>query len=661
MDNYKHIVLQFDQAQQPKFREVKSKNYVEFGEHNDYPNYLLNLYNESAKHGAIIKGKAGYIYGKGFEEVGNANSKGESWNAVLKKCIKDDEIYRGYYLQVIWNRAKQVSEVYHIEFSKVRVSADLQKFYVKNNWSDNREKMREYDAFNINNPYGSQIFYYKEYNPSSEIYPVASYQQALNYIECDIMVSRHLLGLANQSFTGTTLVNLNNGDPINEEHKGEVERGLLQKFTGDKGKRVVIMFNKSRENAAEILPLGTTTLTKEDFTNVNNLITQEIFAAHQCVSPTLFGIQTTGSLGSRNEIREAYEIFNNTYVSERQAEFETVFNKFISLKTGVKTELKIEPVQPLKFEFSEAIMAANLTQDEIRELMGKEPLQVGTVTSNGTVANNIPAIKPIAAESNDAIKNLTGRQYQNVMRIVRQFSTGKLNKEQATLMLKNGFGFSDADVNTFLGVDDNPTTEEFASQEDSFIMEFESCGDDASQYEVISKKPEREVNYFAEIKTLNQSQADVLDLITKDAKITPDVIGETLGLEKKLVERIISDLIDSSIIESKVTKIGNDAIIERNVLKPVSELGGKNSKSSTIYIRYTYEGPEDDRNRPFCKRMLELSKTKMWSRSDIEQISMRLGYSVWDRRGGWYTLPNTNEHRPYCRHDWISNIVTKKK
>jgi len=342
-------------------------------------------------------------------------------------------------------------------------------------------------------------------------------------------------------------------------------------------------------------------------------------------------------------------------------------------------------------------MSQNLSKDEIRELMGKEPLDQNVKTQAQIISDNINSLSPLVAnkvlesmtpdeirslaglipkaatdnsglpmeapiqQSNDAIKNLTGRQYQNVMRIVRQFSTGKLNKEQATLMLKNGFGFSDADVNTFLGVDDNPTTEDFASQEDSFIMEFESCGDDASEYEVISKKPEREVNYFAEIKTLNQSQADVLDLITKDAKITPDVIGETLGLEKKLVERIISDLIDSSIIESKVTKIGNDAIIERNVLKPVSELGGKNSKSSTIYIRYTYEGPEDDRNRPFCKRMLELSKTKMWSRSDIEQISMRLGYSVWDRRGGWYTLPNTNEHRPYCRHDWISNIVTKKK
>ena len=234
MDNYKHIVLAFDQAQQPKFTEKKSKGYVEFGKDNDYPKYLIDLYSESPKHGAIVKGKSNYIYGKGFEDAGVANSL-ESWNDILKKCIKDDELFRGYYLQVIWNRAKQVSEVYHIDFAKVRVSKDLQTFYVKNDWNDMREKPREYEAFNVNNPYGSQIFYYKEYNPVSEIYPLPSYYQGLNMIESDIKVSRHILGNANQGWVGTKLVNLNNGDPIGEENKGEVERDLLKKFTGSEG------------------------------------------------------------------------------------------------------------------------------------------------------------------------------------------------------------------------------------------------------------------------------------------------------------------------------------------------------------------------------------------------------------------------------------------
>lgn len=665
MDNYKHIVLAFDQAQQPKFTEKKSKGYVEFGKENNYPNYLIDLYSESPKHGAIVKGKTTYIYGKGFEEPGTANSL-ESWNDVLKKCIKDDELFRGYYLQVIWNRAKQISEVYHIDFAKVRVSKDLQTFYVKNDWLDMKEKVREYPAFNVNNPYGSQIFYYKEYNPISEVYPLPSYYQGLNYIESDIKVSRHILGNANQGWVGTKLVNLNNGDPIGEEIKGEVERDLLKKFTGSEGKRVVIMFNKSKDNAADILDLGTTMLTKEDFTNVNNLIQQEIFASHQVTSPVLFGIKTEGQLGARNEIRDAYEIFNNTYIQERQSELETIFTKFRNLK-GEQGEFVIQPVEPLKFEFTEAIIAANLTQDEIRELMGRKPLNAGQVTSDGSAAvkttNDVAEVK---AEMNDAIKNLTGRQYQNVMRIVRQFGNGKLSKAQASLMLKNGFGFTDSDINTFLGVDDDPLTDDEISKfsmnaDELLLQEFASCGSDRSLYSITET---RSFNGFE--MALNQLQADVLSLITKQPLIAPEVIAETLKKPLKDIESTISELVGNKIITEKKTLIGEDEVIRRYVNKPVSELPGKDSKVNNILIMYSYDWrvPASQRDyntsRPFCQKLMDLSLTKFWSRQDIENISKRVGYSVWDRCGGWWTMPD-GTHSYQCRHEWKANIVTRKQ
>lgn len=670
MDNYKHIVLQFDQAQQPKFREVKSKGWVEFGEKNDYPNYLLSLFNESPKHGAIVKGKCGYIYGKGFEQPGQANGK-DTWNDVMKKAIKDDELYRGYYLQCIWNRAKKLSEVYHLEFHKVRVSKDLQTFFVKNDWADYKEKPREYKAFNVNDPVGSQILYIKEYNPSSEVYPYPSYFQALNMIESDIEVSRHILGNAKQGWTGSKLINLNNGDPIGEENKGEVERGLLKKFTGDSGKRVVIMFNKSRDNAAEIVDLGTTMLTKEDFTNVNNLITQEIFASHQITSPVLFGIKSDGQLGARNEIRDAYQIFNNTYVQGRQQELEEIFTYLRNLK-GEAGEFKIQPVEPLNFEFSEAIMAANLTQDEIRELMGKEPLPKGQVTSDGSVAvqNEIQVDAAPYTSPNESIKNLSGRQYQNVMRIVRQFSTGKLTKAQASLMLKNGFNFTDKDVNDFLGIDDSPLTHDeiakFSMTNDERLFEaFAQHGESSKNYIVIDKKKVSEVSEydsFAEISSLNQLQANILNQISKQKAITPEVLADVLNVSKKLVEETIKDLVDNNYLKVNEKKIGTDIVIERELTAPISELQGKNpsKKVTEILIRYSYEWRVADNGNPsrkFCQRLLDLDR--FYSRSDIEQISMIMGYSVWDRCGGWWTEPD-GTHSPQCRHEWKANIVKRK-
>jgi hypothetical protein len=395
-------------------------------------------------------------------------------------------------------------------------------------------------------------------------------------------------------------------------------------------------------------------LTKEDFTNINNLIQQEIFACHQIVSPALMGIKTEGQLGSRTEIRDAYEIFNNTYVQERQEEFNTMFTQLRNLhgEIGVYT---IQPVEPLKFEFTESIMAQNLTQDEIRGLMGREPLQKTDVTADGSQA--LPE-QPLQANEN--IRNLSGRQYQNVMRIVRNFGNGKLTKAQASMMLKNGFGFTDADVNTFLGMDDDPMTEDeiqkFSMDEDErLVHEFSLCGSD--KFQSVDKR-----ECFSD--ELNQLEANVLDLITKDMNITPNVIASILKVTQDLVQDIIDNFVEIGVLSLAVSNINSTPSYK--VLKPVSELGGKNSKLTKAFIRYTYEwmaGFNDSdaaTSRPFCRKMMEMSQTKTWSRTDIESISARVGYSVWERRGGWYTNPSTDKPREYCRHRWVSKLYKEK-
>jgi hypothetical protein len=656
--NYHLVKVEFDQAQQPKFEEKKGKNYVEFGARNNYSNYLIELFGESPKHGAIVKGKVNYIYGKGFEDIQkNANTQGETWNQILKRSILDDELHGGYYLQVIYNTLGNIADIYHIEFQKVRASKDLSKFYIKDDWnlSDFKEKAREYNAFDPSNPVGAQILFVKQYNPKSDVYPLPSYFQGLNYIESDIQVSRHILGNAKHNFVATKLINFNNGLP-QEEEQAEVERDLKNKFSNSEGDRVVIAFNPSKENAIDIVNLGETSLTKEDFTNINNLIQQEIFSSHQITSPMLFGIKVEGQLGGRSEIRDAYQIFSNTYVNERQQAHEETFTKLMNL-AGIPGEHTITPVEPLGFEFSEQVMSANMTRDEIREKLGLAPENAPT-TPGG-------ASQPVAA-ANDSIKNLSGRQYQNVMRIVRQFGNGKINKQQAALMLKSGFGFSDADVDTFLGVDDDPATEEaFADMQDDLLLNmFGACGDDVNAFDVVSTHDAKNFEQFAdaEIDTL---KANILDLISKDKRITPEVMATVLKRDLD----VINTTIESLKLEGYLTISGKALGIlnpkykpqERALVEPLKDiLGGNKSTTTEVLLRYTYSGPKDDKNRPFCARMLQLAETKLWSRVDIENISERLGYSVWDRRGGWFTQPN-GTHRPYCRHRWQVKIVTRKK
>lgn len=89
----------------------------------------------------------------------------------------------------------------------------------------------------------------------------------------------------------------------------------------------------------------------------------------------------------------------------------------------------------------------------------------------------------------------------------------------------------------------------------------------------------------------------------------------------------------------------------------MKEDGDCKSENSKITIKYSYEWnenvPDDEKDtsehpsRPFCKKLLELNR--LYTRADIELISQRLGYSVWDRKGG-----------DGCRHRWVPQIVVKK-
>jgi hypothetical protein len=188
------------------------------------------------------------------------------------------------------------------------------------------------------------------------------------------------------------------------------------------------------------------------------------------------------------------------------------------------------------------------------------------------------------------------------------------------------------------------------SEDERMIEYFENCG--GYDYDEVGFD---KIN-FAE--DLTQTQASVLDLITKDKNITPEVISQNLKIDKELVNEIIDDFIKKKIISVSESKVNETP--KYKVLKPVSELGGE-PKTTKLYIRYKYDwitGFDDSdlvTSRRFCVKMREMSNAgKSWSRSDIETLSVRLGYSVWERRGGWYGDSYS------CRHKWSSKLMVAK-
>jgi DNA-binding MarR family transcriptional regulator len=602
-----------------------------------------------------------YIVGNGWageQPIVKQVNREETLNDLTKKVALDIELFGGAYIQVIWSvMGEQIAELWHCDYTKIRTNKDNTQFWYKEDWkaTRNQEKAEIYNAFNPKNPVGVQILYVKEYRPGMNVYSLPGYFGALNYIESDVEVSKHVLGNAQTGFSASKLITLPNGEPSPDE-KRAVSRQFDNMYTGADGKKYLLAFVNDATRKPIVDDLGASDLTKEDFGRVDELIQNNIFSGHQITSPDLFGIAVPGQLGNRQQMRDSYEIFNNTYIRYKQMQLEGVFN-MLGQYAGVTEELMLQPTDPIGIDFSESIIKEVAPKEWILEKLGIDPTKYGMPTET----EQPMAASPLSV--NEHIKGLKGREWQNMQRIIRDFNKGKITREQASSMLKGGYALSDEEVATWLGAEDL----EFSEQDFQVFFEF---GEDRSNYEVLKSKTrfsdDADFEMFADV---TQLQSNVLDLIVKDKRITPEVIADTLKEDVGAVKRVIDTLIEKGFIKTSEVKQGkgidSNVIIERELTAPIGKIVEAIKPQTTqILIRYTYEwkaGFNDsdlDTSRPFCKYLV--TANKFYTRSDIEQMSARLGYSVWDRRGGWYTKPGTNTHSPSCRHTWVSNIVKRK-
>ncbi|MEO6721437.1 MAG: winged helix-turn-helix domain-containing protein [Ferruginibacter sp.] len=617
--NISFLKLEFEDVKQP-LTAVNKKGYVSYGDKNDYPNYLIDLIDKSGKHGAIVSGKADFIIGKGFafvEEssgankkakvfIDKANSDGESLQDVSKKLAYDLSAFGGCYLEIIFNKVKAVAEVFHLDFSKVRASEDLKTFYFAKDWhitdaagnitENSRVKPEAIPAFDLSKPGKKQVLFIKEYKPNSPVYPKPDYNAALRYIQIDICIGEyHLNGITNGMFA-SKLINFNNGIPDEVEQK-KVERKVNDKYAGSKNAgKIMLSFNKSGENATTILDLSGTELDKH-FDLLDKTTEKQIFSSHRITSPSLFGIKAEGvTFGNNNELRQAFELFENTYVNSKRMILEKNLNVVLGINGIPKVYLQRS--EPIGIQLSEATIAANLTRDEIRDLLGRKPI---------TQEQEKPATPtPTPAKFNDDLD------------------------DERDAKIFAGFGKRKGE---FEIVESRKATYE----------------NDFSFYR----------QYFADVKELTENQKAIIDLLKKDPLTTPAAIAEVLKVSETVVSGLIKGLESEGLIKVSTSGEGADEVTERKPTPNAGDVIDKGeTKTTSIKIMYSYEGIKDNRNRPFCAKMLDLDR--LYTRQDIEQISARLGYSVWNRRGGWYRPKGATEAQPFCRHFWQVNTVINK-
>lgn len=646
----------------PDEEKDRMLGFIKWGKKNDYPYFLIDLYNGSAWHQGIIKNKTYYIAGGGLEVVsGNMQPFIENkyaefdMNEIAEMLCNDYEMFGGFCAIGTWNRdGSRVAVWEHIDLDSVRVDESERMYYISDDWtamqqSAEKTNLRAIPALDMTNKTGKFIIYYKDPVKKTKkergIYPKPPYYGGITAIQTDVDISRfHMHEIAN-SFKGGTMISFTDGYPETQEEAENIKaqvKGRSQSVE-DAGE-IVITFSDTKDKAPIVQSLNGNDLDKR-YETTENSVQQNILVAHSVVAPSLFGVAPDGSFNAA-ETADLYEIFKKTYVESRQKRIEWMINYMAEL-SGFVGKLKFKDVAPIGAEQPAA----------------QAPTTPGDIPTNETQV--------------DVAKSaLNGAQIASLIDVVAKIKEGLLTSESALSIVLASFPTIDeAQARRIVGLQPSGAQQmSSCKHEESFsddeIGYFAQYGTPSHEFKVIASYPiawdtpsdevfSKQEQIFAtigEIKVgIKDIDKNVLSLIQKGEDGV--AISQALNTTVEEVAKSIKRLTDWELVSKmEITDTGSTLIEEVDV------------PAERFEVVYTYRKipgipPVMTQSRAFCERLIGLNRK--YTREEINTISMRVDRDVWRYRGGWYSFPKDDPRyparTPWCRHEWVQQLVIRQQ
>lgn len=321
------------------------KGWINYDKDNLLPQRIIELNNNSAINKAVLENKVTYICGTGIDEnnyYGQPNPN-NTWDDIIAKIAKDYVTFGGYCFQVILNENGKSVSLFHTDFSKIRVGqvndfGVYLSFFLSNDWKKTTGKYAPVEI----KAYGSEeltkgtpyLFYYKDYEPSLDYYPVPQYYSALNYIEADGLLGKFYRNSINNGFVPSTIITM----PSNptDEQKEQFQKDIEQSYSGANGANsIVVLWGESQE-VKPVVTSYTASNNADLYNNVDEIIFQKIISAHRLTSPTLAGLSGSGNLsGNSNEIINSYVLYDQTVINNLRRTILNSLNPFV-INNGYK-------------------------------------------------------------------------------------------------------------------------------------------------------------------------------------------------------------------------------------------------------------------------------------------------------------------------------------
>lgn len=665
--------LSFNNRKVPVFVEMKDKEWIKWGEKNDFPYYLNTLYQRSSFHSAIVNAKVNYIAGRGltYDRTGvvtiEQKSKAENiikqpfgeydLNEVILRVTKDYELFNNFAYLVRWSKNKQSATIEHIDVCNLRANADKTKFAFTRGWylwkngkkveNKNYEQEKDwkvYKAYDPKDRTGDQIYFYAAFSPDQYVYGIPVYQGANTWIENHISYSDFQYKNITSSFSPAMHISIIGTVPT-EDKQDEIIEGITNNYSGAEGNRLVVGFYPSAEQGVKIDPINI-----PDQSQIYETVAEQsmlnIFTCHE-FPKLLLGVTQEGALGQRNEMMALEESFFNKYVLSRQRAIVAPLNVFAK-DLNIPITFQLNRVKSVDWIPDDATIASVLGSSGLKKIIDEKVGYSDTSkpTQSELTRQILSAMSPLLA--NKVLESMTAEEIRGL---------AGLSGSQTTTTVTKQVGFS---------YDKQPDLQMF--------LEF---GEDASLYDVVTERDIEttdslqielsEKDYlsmsFADIKLVNIDRS-VLDLLSKDGFMPVEEISKVVKVSPSEVKDSIARLLERELIHSGKEKIAGDNVRSYEVSNEGSKaLSEKPAKTESIKVMYRYDVAKGmpsviTNSRPFCEKLMAMNK--LYTRDEINTMSDREGRNVWSLRGGWYHNPKTGVNTPQCRHTWRQVVVREK-
>jgi hypothetical protein len=376
-DHLNSHFIQLEAYSQPKIVESKRDNWVEFGEDNNFFQFLIDRYNGSTTNNAVINNIVKLIYGRGLDATDSSKKPNEYAQAimlfrkdVLKKGIADLKLLGQYAYQLIYNKQKtEIVRVEHIPVQLLRAEkcnskGEIEAYYYSDNWEDTKKFVpKRIPAFGFGDK-TLEILYVGNYTVGQKYYSNVDYVGCIPYAKLEEEIADYLINDVQNGFSPTSIVNFNNGIP-DEEKRELISRQVTKTLTGSKGKKVVVSFNndETKKTTIDSVPLNEA---PKHYEYLSEESKSKILLGHGVVSGLQFGIPSASGFSSNaDELKNAITLFDNMVIRYFQDTFLDGLDKVLAYNK-ISLNLYFKTLQPLEF----IDLNPNLNKEQLEEKTG---------------------------------------------------------------------------------------------------------------------------------------------------------------------------------------------------------------------------------------------------------------------------------------------------